>query len=178
VSEFKKSEIAHAFCRSSNLKGPEADAISTSLQSMLNHGVLRGKRPAGAGKTAALRYTIGDACFAAVILELKRYSFSHEVAKGLRPGFSEPWLSAALELIREGKPVNLTLQFGQVARKPTEKIAPFVWCALHPKGLEPNWTPYLPDTRPRPAIHNVSFTAEWLVSDLLRPFLFCLEEEE
>lgn len=178
MSEFKKSEIASAYCRTNNLHGLEADAVFTSLQSMLNHGVLEGQRKPGAGKTAALRYTVGDACFAAVILELKGYSFSHDVAKGLKPGFSEPWLSAALELVRDGHPVCLTLQFGQVARKPTEKIAPFVWCALHPKGLEPNWTPYLPDTRPRPAIHNVSFTAEWLVSDLLRLFLICLEEEE
>lgn len=178
MSEFKKSEIVSAFCRPAQLEGPEADAISTSLQSMLNHGVLRGKRPAGAGKTAALRYSVGDACFAAVILELKRYSFSHEVAKGLRPGFSEPWLTAALELIREGSPVNLTLQFGEIARKPFGKIEPYVWCALHPTDCQPSWAPYLPDTRPPPVTHQVTFTAIWTVSDILRPFLFCLEEEE
>ena len=149
-----------------------------SLQSMLNRQVVTGYRLPGAGQTAALLYPVEEACFAAVILHLKDFGFSHDIAKGLRPGFFDWRLSGVLELIRADQPIIMTLQFGHVAKGRLERVQPYVWCALHPEGRMPDWTPYLPDTRPPPAVQSVSFSAPWPITDLLHNFLLCLEADE
>lgn len=175
---YKKRDIVAAYCRSAGLTGPAAEAVEMSLQSMMNRQVLKGYRHEDAGRTAALLYPAEEACFAAVVLHMKDFGFSHDIAKGLRPGFLDWRLPGFLDLIREDHSVIMSLQFGHVARGRLDRVQPYVWCALHEASGTPDWTPYVPDTRPPPAVRSISFSAPWPITDLLRSFLFSLEADE
>ncbi|MGV6850207.1 MAG: hypothetical protein ACWA5A_17680 [Marinibacterium sp.] len=175
---YRRRDIVGAHCLANGLTGPAADAVTSSVQAMLNKALLSGHRTPGAGSTAAILYPLEECCFAAVVLEMKGWGLSHELARGLRPGFFTWRTASALQLIREGHPMHLALRFGRVAQGRLDRVQPYVWCALHPEGREPDWSPYLPDTRPGPAVERASFTAEWPITGLLQPFLFNLEGDE
>lgn len=174
---YLKRDILDAYCRSWALDGPAADTVASSLQAALNVGALLGHKPDGAGKTAPLRYSTEEAAFAYVVLHLKTFGLGHEVAKGLRPGFFDWRLPAALDLIRKGTPFNLTIRFGHVAGR-LGPLQAYHWCALHPSHVDPDWSPYRPSTRPGPAVEAETMRTVWPITAELRTFLHNLERDD
>ncbi|SIN99008.1 hypothetical protein SAMN05444002_1975 [Vannielia litorea] len=97
----------------------------------------------------------------------------------IRPGFHVAALPETLAAIREGEDFDLALAFVHIIApgQPVRAGIRAAWC--RPITL-PDWSPYEPETRGRPALGNVhtAFVARWPISATLCPFLHCLEPDD
>ena len=174
-STYSLTEIADAIARCENADEQRARAISIRAKNSAQAGVIVGHKPPKAGRTTARRYTLAEAAFEATVQVLRDFGIDTERAREMRTGFLSYGVNTALEMIRAGEPLTLSLDYSYRAHGAS------VRCSLHPSGLPADWSPYEPTTRGRglfDQVHEPLFISAWPITGTLRPFLFSLESPD